>query len=270
MHSRFHWITFDLNGILPDGWQQEVLQVAADADFRDFPRTPVLSREAPEVSHISRGRVHAHDVRHRLPWVYQSYRRLFLELAAEAAEQNVLPARDDRYGVVLNVQRGTQMRFECHVDSNPLTGLLFCTDHAGGGELVFAQDAAASSIEDVERDCSVVRPAAGHLIFFDARQHPHYARPLTEKLGMRVVAVMNYYTEACPESTRPRELNRHLYGDELTARRRATGQWVAAIVALPRTVSPSYSTAAWPAATPRASLANWISRLPSLTTAVQW
>ncbi len=31
---------------------------------------------------------------------------------------------------------------------------------------------------------------------------------------MRVVAVMNFYTESSPESTRPRELNRHLYGDE--------------------------------------------------------
>jgi hypothetical protein len=25
--------------------------------------------------------------------------------------------------------------------------------------------------------------------------------------------VMNNYTESCPESTRPHELNRHLYGD---------------------------------------------------------
>jgi hypothetical protein len=25
--------------------------------------------------------------------------------------------------------------------------------------------------------------------------------------------VMNFYTESYPESTRPRELNRHLYGD---------------------------------------------------------
>jgi hypothetical protein len=25
---------------------------------------------------------------------------------------------------------------------------------------------------------------------------------------------MHFYTESCPESTRPRELNSHLYGDE--------------------------------------------------------
>ena len=41
-----------------------------------------------------------------------------------------MAAGDERYGVVLNVQRGTAERFECHIDSNPLTGLLFCTNHA--------------------------------------------------------------------------------------------------------------------------------------------
>ena len=213
MSLLFRWIPFDLNGILPDGWQHEVRATAVNADFRNFPRTPVLSREAADVRHITRGRVHAHHVRSRLPWLYESYCGAFLELAGEACGEKVTPARDNRYSVVLNVQRGTQMRFECHVDSNPLTGLLFCTDHVNGGELVFAHDAAAASIAEVERDCSVVRPSAGHLIFFDAREYPHYVRPLTQASDMRVVAVMNYYTESCPESTRPAALNRHLYGD---------------------------------------------------------
>ena len=209
---RFRWTTFDLNGILPSGWQRDVDAVAADAEFREFPRTPVLSREATTVQGISRGRVHADQVRDRLPWLYQSYRSAFLELAREACAEPVMTARDDRYGVVLNVQRGPAMRFECHVDSNPLTGLLFCTDHSAGGELVVAHDARAANVAEVERDCSVIRPYAGHLIFFDARQHPHYARPITTS-SMRIVAVMNFYTESWPESTRPSELNRHLYGN---------------------------------------------------------
>jgi 2-oxoglutarate-Fe(II)-dependent oxygenase superfamily protein len=213
MSRRFHWTTFDLNGRLPAGWQRDVLAVAAGADFREFPRTPILSREAPETQRISRGRVHADQVRQHLPWLYRSYRGEFLELAGLARAERVAAARDDRYGVVLNVQRGTGMRFECHVDSNPLTGLLFCTDHQAGGELVIAHDPAAADVADVERDCSVIRPRAGHLIFFDARQHPHYARSLAAATDTRVVAVMNFYTESCPESTRPRELNKHLYGD---------------------------------------------------------
>lgn len=166
---------------------------------------------------IPRGRVHADHVRQRLPWLYRLYRGAFLELAAQAWAEPVVAASDDRYGVVLNVQRGTAMRFECHVDSNPLTGLLFCTDHTDGGELVVAHDPAAADIATVERDCSVIQPRAGHLIFFDARRHPHYARPLTAEADLRVVAVMNFYTESYPETTRPRALNTHLFGDPAAA-----------------------------------------------------
>jgi hypothetical protein len=211
---RFRWTTFDVTGSLPPTWQQEIRVMAADADFRQFPRTPVLSREAPDIQHINRGRVHSAQIRDRLPWLYQAYRGDFLQLAAEACAERVLAAHDERYGVVLNVQQGIGMRFECHVDSNPLTGLLFCTDHPAGGELVVAHDAHAADIASIERDCSVIRPQAGHLIYFDAREHPHYARPLTTASSLRIVAVMNFYTESWPESTRPRELNSHLYGDE--------------------------------------------------------
>lgn len=213
MPPRFRWTTFDVFGDLPRGWRRDVAAAADGADFRRFPRTPVLSREAAAVRHIHRGRVHADQVRAGLPWLYRSYRQEILELARQACAEPVEPARDERYGVVLNVQRGTAMRFECHIDSNPLTAVLFLTDHQAGGELVFANDARAADIAGIERDCSVVRPHAGHLIFFDARRHPHYARPLSAPSEERIVAVMNFYTASCPESTRPPELNRHLYGD---------------------------------------------------------
>ena len=213
MQPRFQWATFDVTGSLPSNWQREIGTVAAQADFREFPRTPVLSREALDVPFIARGRVHADQVRDRLPWLHRAYHGEFLALAAQACGEPVVAARDERYGLVLNVQQGTGMRFECHVDSNPLTGLLFCTDHAAGGELVFANDATATGVAAVERDCSVIRPHAGHLIFFDARQHPHYARPLTAASSTRIVAVMNFYTASCPESARPPQLNSHLYGD---------------------------------------------------------
>jgi hypothetical protein len=212
----FSWTTFDVTSCLPENWQDDIGVVAAEADFREFPRTPTLSREAVNVAHIPRGRVHAGQVRGSLPWLYGLYQGCFLELAREVRAERVMPACDDRYGIVLNVQRGTGMRFECHVDSNPMTGILFCTNHPtdGGGELVFAHDPAAGDVDRVERECSVIRPQAGHLIFFDGSKLPHYARPLTSNSDIRVVAVMNFYTESCPESTRPPELNRHLFGQE--------------------------------------------------------
>lgn len=215
MPTGFCWTTFDLASRLPRDWQHDIGHVAARADFREFPRTPVLSREAEHVTHISRGRVHADQVRRSLPWLHRLYRDSFAGMAGRACREPVEPALDDRYGIVLNVQRGTGMRFECHIDSNPLTGLLFCTDQlaGAGGELVFAHDPAAADLGAVERDCSVIRPHAGHLIFFDGRRHPHYTRPLTSESDVRIVAVMNFYTESCPESTRPSELNRHLFGE---------------------------------------------------------
>ena len=204
----------DVTSLLPEDWQKDIDAMVADADFRAFPRTPFLSREAPGVTHIERGRVHADAVQQRLSWLYKLYRNEFLELAARAWGEPIEAAFDDRYGVVLNVQRGNSMRFECHVDSNPVTGLLFFTDHpAGGGELVVSHDPEAVGVDGLERDCTPIQPEAGQIIFFDGKNHPHYARKLPGESDVRVVAVMNFYTRSCPESTRPAELNRHLFGD---------------------------------------------------------
>lgn len=213
MSLSFFWTAFDVSSLLPEDWQEDITDVAAEADFQAFPRTPVLSREAEDVAYITRGRVRADRVQQRLPWLYKLYRSEFLELAMRTRAELVEPALDDRYGVVLNVQQGESMRFECHVDSNPLTGLLFLTDHpAGGGELVVGHDPAAVGVKALEQDGSVIRPHAGQLIFFDGKTYPHYARVLRSASDVRVVAVMNFYTESCPESTRPAELNRHLFG----------------------------------------------------------
>jgi hypothetical protein len=216
MTPRFCWTTFDVTSLLPEGWQQDVAAIATGAIFREFPCTPILSRESADVQHILRGRVYADRVRQELPWLHEAYRGFFLELARDMCPEPVAAAKDDRYSVVLNIQRGTTMRFECHVDSNPLTGLLFCTDHGieTGGELVFAHDPDATGTDSVDRDCTVMRPHAGHLIFFDGRRSPHYARPLRSGSDTRIVAVMNFYTESYPESTRPPGLNRHLFGEE--------------------------------------------------------
>ena len=216
MLPAFQWTTFDVTGMLPSRWRQDIRDAVAGADFRDFPRTPVISREAADVRHITRGRVHAGQLARDLPWLRRLYRAGFRELAERAIGGPVAAAHDERYGAVLNVLRGTRMRFECHVDSNPLTGLLFCTDHdrGAGGELVLAHSREARSRADIDRSCAVIRSHSGHLIFFDGRLTPHYVRPLTSDSAVRIAAVMNYYTPSFPESTRPAELNRHLYGDQ--------------------------------------------------------
>jgi hypothetical protein len=211
---RFRWTAFDVTSLLPLDYQDDIKMVAADADFHDYPGTAFLSREAEHVTHITCGRVGADKVQQRLPWLYKLYRSDFLELAELAWGEPIKAASDDRYGIVLNVQQENTMRFECHVDSNPVTGLLFFTDHpAGGGELVVGHDSGAVGVEALEKNGSVIRPQAGQLIFFDGKTYPHYVRTLRSESDMRVVAVMNFYTGSCPESTRPTDLNRHLFGE---------------------------------------------------------
>jgi hypothetical protein len=215
MVQRFCWTAFDVASLLPRDWRDDVKKVAAEADFHCYPRTPFLSREAEDVELIFRGRVQADRVQLRLPWLYRLYRSDFLNLAEQAWREPIKAAGDDRYGIVLNVQQGNTMRFECHVDSNPLTGLLFFTEHPdGGGELVIGEPGAVG-VEALEENGSVIRPQAAQLIFFDGKTYPHYARTLWSAGDARVVAVMNFYTESCPEeSTRPLGLNRHLFGKD--------------------------------------------------------
>jgi hypothetical protein len=215
MAKRFCWTAFDVTDLLPQDWTTDIKRVAAEAHYDKYPRTPHLSREAADVEFVNRGRVRADAVQRGLPWLYELYRSEFLYLAEQASREPIKAASDNRYGIVLNVQQGNTMRFECHVDSNPVTGLLFLTEHPdGGGELVVANDPGAVGVEALEENRSVIRPQAGQLIFFDGKTYPHYARTLWSAGDERVVAVMNFYTQACPESTRPPGLNRHLFGQD--------------------------------------------------------
>jgi len=174
----------------------------------------VLTREAPDVTFITRGRLHADQVRQRLPWLAGLYHGPLLNRINQSREEPAVTAEDQRYTVVLNVQRGRSMRFEAHVDSNPLSGLLFFTGHPqGGGEICFARDPRVFGLKEIDRDCTMISPQPGHLVLFDGRVHPHYARRLNDNSDIRVLAAMNYYTASFPESNRPPALNQHLYGD---------------------------------------------------------
>jgi hypothetical protein len=169
----------------------------------------ITSREEDKLTPMAICEVDGNDVRRELPWLYDLYRGVFRDLAERSRKEEVFPAESDRYGVILNILRGSATRYICHVDSNPLAGLLYVTDHPpeAGGELVVANNRSAQSTADVDRDCSVIYPASGHLLFFDGRFNPHYVRPLRNGSEIRIVVAMNFYTQSCPESARPQELD---------------------------------------------------------------
>ena len=219
MLDRFCWRSFDMRGVLPETWQADALAVAAEAVPKTLKPRSVTSREADVDVSIPVLTVSGTTVRARLPWMYELYTGMFRDLAQLGCHEPVSCASKDVYGAAMNVQRGINMRYECHVDSNPIEGLLYITDHpqGAGGSLVVANDPRAKSVEEVDRDCSIVYPVAGNLIFFDARRFAHYVRPLTSPDSVRVVVAMNFYTPSCPESARPADLDRHLFGYQADA-----------------------------------------------------
>lgn len=209
----FVWHCFDLNSELPPSWAESVLEVArSHAKARELTPTSVTSREASTDLRLRVLTVGGRLVKETLPWLDTLYRTRILELAQAISREKVHPAEDQRYGLNLNVQMGGAMRYECHVDSNPVEGLLYVTTHPPetGGELVVSNLGDVAGIEQVNLDASRIYPVSGHLVFFDARHHSHYVEPLRDSDGIRVVVAMNFYTPSWPETSRPADLNQHL------------------------------------------------------------
>lgn len=209
----FWYKEFDATADLPLGWQQSIIEVAdQDAKFKIIVASSVTSRELTKHVRIPVFTVGGRVIQSRLPWLLDLYRGRFRDIAQTLTSETVSVADDLRYAVNLNVQRGIDMRYECHVDSNPIEGLLYVTDHppGKGGELVVAKNTHSRGEEAISANATRIYPKAGKLVFFDARAHPHFVASLTHPLEERVVVAMNFYTPSCPESSRPADLNHHL------------------------------------------------------------
>lgn len=213
--SEFRWDVEEAGSLLPLGWQHALIDVA-----KNFGKARILvpphatSREDPSISALPVHGVSGHDVQRELPWLIELYEGPFREIGERFRGEPLTTAADPRYAVVLNVEYPGE-RYECHVDTNPVEGLLYATSHprGTGGELAVARNVDVYSRERIDEDCHELYPMEGDLVFFDGRRHPHYVRPLISG-EIRVAAAMNYYTASVPESTRPEDLNEYLYGAE--------------------------------------------------------
>ena len=212
----FLWHSFDVTSELPESWELCLQRIArAHAVQKSLAPTSVTSRESASITDIPVTTVGGVALAREAPWLDTLYKNRFRELAELVYGVEVSCAQDPRIGINLNVQCGATQRYEAHVDSNPIEGLLYVTTNppGSGGELVVANNPAAVGIEEIEHDQSRVYPVSGQLIFFDARQHPHYVRPLVASDGERLVVAMNFYTAECTEADRPRDLNLHLFNE---------------------------------------------------------
>lgn len=216
----FTWHTTDVSQLLRPGWQAELLDIAERfAVLKMIQPRSVTSREVSRDLQLPVLTVSGEIVAAQAPWLFALYYGVFRDLGQRVVDEPLLTASREKIAINLNVQRGNSMRYECHVDSNPLQGLLYATDHprGEGGELVIAHDCSAQGTDAVEASATILHPTSGHLIFFDARDHPHYVRPLGSQRGVRVSVAMNFYTPSCPESGRPSDLDTHLFDTPLSA-----------------------------------------------------
>ncbi|HWM04493.1 MAG TPA: 2OG-Fe(II) oxygenase [Actinophytocola sp.] len=210
---QFHWDTENVGSQLCAGWQRAMIDVAKNFATERVLRPPhATSREDSSVSELPVHGVSGQVVQEQLPWLIELYEGKFKEIGERFRGEPLSTAADPRYAVVLNVQFPGE-RYECHVDTNPVEGLLYATSHpqGTGGDLAVARNVDAVSRKRIDEDCDEVYPMEGDLVFFDGRFHPHYIRPLVTG-EIRVAAAMNYYTASVPESTRPPDLNEYLYG----------------------------------------------------------
>ncbi|WP_173019447.1 2OG-Fe(II) oxygenase [Streptomyces alkaliphilus] len=209
----FRWHVFQVGDFLPDGWIEELLAIAErKSQRRDFRPTMVTAREA-DPGPIPITAVDGDHLAAEAPWLADLYRGWFAEIGATLGDPTIYPSDNHKVALSLNIQTGTATRYPCHVDSNPLEGLLYLTDcdTDTGGELVVGLDPNTSNVDEVERHCELLYPRAGQLFFFDARRHAHYVRPLRREGAVRAVVTMNYYSASCPETQRPAGLDEQLF-----------------------------------------------------------
>lgn len=199
----YHPLDLSVMGVLPRHWQRDVQRVVRELGFDTvLTGSGSTSREARGnqrmVVRVADGRA----VKDRLPWLWSLYDGLLRDFCAKCFGRAIYPANLLHTAVNINQVAGRGAQYEWHVDSNPVTGLLFATtcDRGLGGSLVFRHRSGRRAI---------VRPRAGTFICFDARDIEHRVSPLRRD-GKRISLPMNYY-DSPTEQSRPLDLDPQIY-----------------------------------------------------------
>lgn len=200
---------FDLEdtGLLPAGWREDVVRVASTRVRSAELKGGAPASLEPIGTLIRYGLVDGEVVGEELPWLARLYADLADDLASRVAGRSILTSDKVINGVNINVLQGVGSRYESHLDTNPLTGLIFATTHAEeeGGQLEF----------DVTPSPLIFPPRAGMLLLFDATRAPHRVTPLKKDVT-RISIPMNFYTKETLAQRSP-DLDSYLYGGRRVA-----------------------------------------------------
>jgi 2OG-Fe(II) oxygenase superfamily len=189
-------------GLLPDNWVAQITQVAENNSyFVKLDGKSSTSREPEDTDGAEVFVVEGDVIAEKLNWLHKLYQNDFLDFANKNFNGLYDFAENLKSGTNINLLKGKNARYEWHVDSNPLTGVLFVTTHKEneGGELVFK----------LPNETLTVYPKSGILILFDAREIPHTVLPL-QKEGIRISVPLNFYNRGQAQ-IRPDDLDTYIY-----------------------------------------------------------
>jgi len=199
--------SFDLEqlGLLPRDWQKQVEDTVLNlAKLVHLDGKSSTSREPDDTEGCDCYILTGDIIQKELNWLYRLYTNELVELATAEAKTPMNYSNDVESSIVINSLRGVDARYEWHVDSNPLTGILYATTHkkGEGGELVFKTNS----------NLIKVIPTAGKFILFDARDIPHCVFPLTVNLRRSSIPMNFYFQDQELIEDRPDDLNNYLFG----------------------------------------------------------
>jgi hypothetical protein len=196
----------DVRELLPHGWMSQI-----DAVARNVARTATLTggtstslESAETVIHYRL--VDGDEVNQHLPWLTRLYHEEFLKVAEQISGYCLEPDQYTTSSVNINVLPSGEGGYEWHVDSNPVTGLLFLSSH-------LHHDGGTLELKSANDHLLSIEPLAGTFAVFDARLCPHRVRP--PKNGLRISAPMNYFEAGRPRR-RPTDLDSRLYDKQTT------------------------------------------------------
>lgn len=193
----------DLNklGVLPKNWKEDIYNLLdVNGKLTVLRGDSSTSREEKDVE-MDVWVVEGGPIKEKLRWLYELYSGVLKEFSEEAFNTELFTSNSIRTSVNINCIKGFGARYEWHVDSNPVTGLLFVNSLGddSGGELLFNKD----------DKCCLVVPKEGLFICFDAREIPHFVKPLKLNIS-RCSIPMNFYTSP-NDQIRPDDLDNSIY-----------------------------------------------------------
>jgi hypothetical protein len=121
MSDQFKYYEIDIAHLLPPDWKEKVFSIAYNyAEHIKTSSYSLQSREQDTNQELESFVVNGNIIKKELPWLYDFYRNTCRDIYHEMTGDEIIVATNDLYAINLNIQVGKTMRYECHIDSNPV------------------------------------------------------------------------------------------------------------------------------------------------------